>query len=346
MRRVAACAAVLGLLLIWQTLLGEPVGHWLRAQRAPQLEVPAGWPAPRYDFGTNPVTRDGFELGRKLFYDPRLSRDGSIACANCHQQFAAFAHHAHRVSHGVGGAEGQRNAPALFNLAWQPAFMADGAIAQLELQPVAPLSHPLEMGNSLAQVVATLRTSPDYPGRFAAAFGSDTIDGQRVLLALTQFIGSLQSAHSRYDEQRAGRTSFSADEQRGLEIFRARCANCHAEPLMTDFSYRNNGLDAEPRDPGRAAISRDPADHGRFRVPSLRNVAVTAPYMHDGRFDTLDAVLDHYDHGIQRAANLDPDLKDGIALDSDERHALLLFLDTLTDHDFLHDRRFADAGDP
>ncbi len=322
---------------------------WARAlivaHATPQFEVPRGWPAPRYDFAGNPVTSAGFALGRRLFYDPILSRDGSIACGNCHQQFAAFAHLDHRVSHGIGGVNGKRNTPGLFNLAWQPDLMWDGSVHHLELQPVAPMSNPVEMGGSLALAVDKLRQDARYPGLFARAFGSPGIDSQRLLRALAQFTGTLVSADSRYDRYVQGREEFTAQERTGLELFRQHCASCHREPLFSDFSYRNNGLDAAPRDGGRAVISGRVEDQGRFRVPSLRNVALTAPYMHDGRYDSLQQVLDHYAVGIQPSPTLDPLLANGVALSASQRDALLAFLDTLTDESFIHDRRFAETHD-
>ncbi len=317
----------------------------LRAHRTPQLEVPAGWPAPRYRFDDNPVTAAGFALGRQLFYDPSLSRDGSVACGSCHQQFVAFAHADHRVSHGVGGVNGRRNSPALFNLAWQPDFMWDGAGTHLETQPILPIGNPLEMATTLEEVIAKLQADPRYPPRFAQAFGDPRIDSQRLLRALAQFTGTLVSADSHYDRAIAGRERFSADEQAGLAVFRAHCASCHAEPLFTDYSYRSNGLDAVVKDRGRAAISGHAEDEGRFRVPSLRNIALTAPYMHDGRFATLEQVLDHYQHGIAPAPNLDPALAGGVALDEDQRRQLLAFLQTLTDTGFVDDPRFAEVDE-
>lgn len=315
------------------------------AHATPRFAVPAGWPAPRYDFAGNPVTPAGFALGRRLFYDPILSRDGSVACGNCHQQFAAFAHLDHRVSHGIGGVNGKRNTPGLFNLAWQPELMWDGSAHHLETQPVAPISNPLEMGGSLALAVDKLRQDRRYPILFERAFGSPGIDSQRLLRALAQFTGSLVSAGSRYDRAQRGALAFSAQEQTGLALFRERCAGCHREPLFSDFSYRNNGLDAAPRDAGRAAISGRAEDEGRFRVPSLRNVALTAPYMHDGRYDSLRQVLDHYGGGIEHSPTLDPLLAEAKPFSPEQRAALLAFLDTLTDEDFVHDPRFAQARD-
>ncbi|MDB5975791.1 MAG: cytochrome-c peroxidase [Nevskia sp.] len=318
---------------------------WMTAHATPRLQVPEGWPVPRYDFAGNPVTSAGFALGRRLFYDPILSRDGSIACGSCHQQFAAFAHLDHRVSHGIGGVNGKRNTPGLFNLAWQPDLMWDGSVHHLELQPVAPMSNPVEMGGSLALAVDKLRRNARYPELFAQAFGSPGVDSQRLLRALAQFTGTLVSADSRYDRFVKGKEAFTPQERDGLDLFREHCASCHREPLFSDFSYRNNGLDAAPRDAGRAVVSGRDEDQGRFRVPSLRNIALTAPYMHDGRYDSLEQVLDHYSGGIQPSPTLDPSLAHGVPLSPDQRTALLAFLDTLTDESFVHDRRFAETHD-
>ena len=312
------------------------------AHAAEGLATPAGWPAPHYQFENNPVTPAGIELGRQLFYDPQLSRDGSISCASCHQQAAAFAHTRHRVSHGIEGKLGTRNAPALFNLAWQPDFMWDGAVSHIELQPLAPLANPLEMGASLPQVLDTLRADASYPARFAQAFGSPDIDSQRLLRALTQFMGTMVSADSAYDRAAHGGAPLPATAQRGLVVFRQQCASCHTEPLFSDYRYRNNGLDAKPADAGRFGISGDQADTARFRVPSLRNIALTAPYMHDGRFETLDAVLEHYAHGVQPSATLDPLLAKGLRFSDEDHGALLAFLHSLTDERFIHDARYAE----
>jgi cytochrome c peroxidase len=341
-------STLLGLLALplSAALIAAPWAHALIAARAtPQLQVPHGWPAPHYNFAANPVTPAGFALGRRLFYDPILSRDGSVSCGNCHQQFAAFAHLDHRVSHGIGGVNGKRNTPGLFNLAWQPELMWDGSVHQLELQPVAPISNPLEMGGSLALAVDKLRGDASYARLFAAAFGSPGVDSQRLLRALAQFTGTLVSADSHYDRAMQGREAFTPQEHAGLDLFREHCAACHREPLFSDFSYRNNGLDAAPRDAGRALVSGHPGDQGLFRVPSLRNVALTAPYMHDGRYDSLQQVLDHYTSGIQSSPTLDPLLANGITLNAGQRRALLAFLDSLTDDSFIHDRRFAQPHD-
>lgn len=326
-------------------LVGGLVGFVVLHQRSvpDPLAVPKTWPAPRYDFSNNPVTTAGFALGRKLFYDAQLSKDGSVSCGSCHQQFAAFAQLDHPVSHGVGGANGKRNAPGLFNLAWQPQLMWDGAATHLETQAILPISNPVEMGESLAGIVDKLKADPRYPDLFEQAFGTAGVDSQRVLLALAQFTGSLVSSHSRYDRYIAGQEKLSADELAGLKLFREQCSSCHREPLFTDFSYRSNGLDLEPKDEGRSGVTAKPEDRGLFKVPSLRNVALTSPYMHDGRFNSLEQVLDHYDHGILASSALDPLLAKGIPLDPRQRRELLSFLDTLTDEQFVRDVRFADV---
>ena len=339
-RRLLLTGLVIGIGLLSAAILHER--SEFKLVDAPKFQVPKNWPVPQYDFKNNPVTAAGFALGRKLFYDAQLSRDGSVSCGSCHQQFAAFAQLDHRVSHGIGGANGKRNAPGLFNLAWQPQLMWDGAATHLETQPILPISNPLEMGESLEDIVNKLKADKSYSKLFEQAFGTPAIDSQRTLRALAQFTGTLVSNRSRYDRYSAGEEQFSADELAGLNLFRQNCAACHREPLFTDYSYRSNGLDAHSEDEGRKGVTTKLEDHGLFRVPSLRNVALTSPYMHDGRFATLEQVLDHYDHGIAASAALDPLLAKGIPLNSQQRRELLSFLNTLSDQQFISDVRFAD----
>ncbi len=305
-----------------------------------ELTIPQGFPQPVYTFSNNPLTTDGFKLGRKLFHDPVLSRDNSISCESCHQQFAAFAHLDHAVSHGIDNQFGRRNAPALFNLIWHPHFMWDGGINHIEVQPIAPITNPIEMDETLANVVQKLRSHAEYPLLFKKAFGTDSITAPLMLKALAQFMGMLNSYNSKYDKYMRGQASLSPDEQNGLNLFRSRCANCHAEPLFTDFSFRNNGLDDVFADSGRAHITSLPEDIGKFKVPSLRNVALSRPYMHDGRFQTLSQCIDHYRFHVKPSPTLDPLLTDGISLTETEKHYLLQFLNTLTDYEFINDPRF------
>lgn len=310
----------------------------------PGAGQPANFPAMVYGLAQNQPNQATFELGRRLFYDPRLSHSGTVACASCHQQSRAFTD-GRDLAVGVGGRLSPRNAPALQNLRWRHGFMADGGVLGLELQALAPLTSQAEMDTPLADALARLNADPTYQRRFAAIYGPGKIDTPQLLRALAQFTAALTSGQSRYDKyvrHEAGGT-FSAPERRGRALFVARCGGCHATDLFTDESFRNNGLDrAFRRDSGRAHITARAADRGRFKVPSLRNVARTAPYMHDGRFQTLAEVLAHYAHGVQPSPTLDPLLRQldgrlGIPLSRAQQADLLTFLNTLTDQEFLTD---------
>lgn len=308
------------------------------------FRVPEGWPNPVYNFETNPLTEEGFRLGRRLFYEPKLSRDNSISCGSCHQQFAAFAHSMHNVSHGIDGLLGTRNSPALFNQNWHPTFMLDGGINHIEVQPLAPITNPVEMDEDIEKVVAKLQADAYYKQLFTEAFGDDSVTTQRVFKALAQFTGMLTSSNSKYDKyiRKEPGGEFNASEKRGLDLFRANCNSCHTEPLFSDFDFKNNGLEVNPlvNDSGRAHITGLASDKYLFKTPSLRNVEVTAPYMHDGRFFTLDQVMDHYSTGIHQTENLDSSLVNGIPLTTEEKKDIINFLLTLTDHSFLKDDRF------
>ena len=309
-----------------------------------EFYIPDGFPAPVYNFQNNPITQDGFKLGRKLFYDPILSRDSTVACGSCHQQFVAFAH-ADRFSHGIDNLVGSRNSPGLYNLAWFPNFMWDGGVNHIEVQPIAPINNPVEMDETLANAVFKLQRSSFYPQMFEKAFGSDSVTAQHMLRAMAQFMGAMISAGSKYDEYRAGNVTLTTSEMNGLNVFRAKCASCHTEPLLTDMQFRNNGLDSVFfTDAGRGHITQLPQDSGLFRVPSLRNVALTYPYMHDGRFYSLNNVLDHYSSGIVQSSTLDPLLTPGgMNLTAQEKTDIISFLYTLTDHKYIADKRFSEV---
>ncbi len=305
--------------------------------------IPPGFPPPLYDFKSNPLTVEGVALGRKLFYENKLSKDGNFPCSSCHQQFAAFATYDHDFSHGYNNQFTTRNAPGLFNLAWQKNFHWDGGINHLEVQPLAPITAPNEMAEDINNVIAKLKADKSYPTLFKAAFGSPEINSQRMLKALAQFMLTLVSADSKYDRVKKGTASFTVAEQNGYSLFKARCANCHTEPLLTDLSYRNNGLSLNPglKDYGRMRITGKSGDSLKFKVPSLRNTAVTFSYMHDGRFSSFDQVLRHYESGIEQSATLDSSLKTGIVFNQVEKYNLKSFLRTLTDSSFINDPRFS-----
>jgi cytochrome c peroxidase len=304
------------------------------------FQEPNGFPEPAYHFATNQITKAGFELGRKLFYDPILSANNKISCSSCHIQTAAFSHRDHSVSHGIFDRLGTRNAPAIMNMAWSTSFMWDGGVFDLDLQPIAPITNHVEMADTLGRVLEKLRNTTNYPLLFQKAFGSDSITSALFLKALSQFMLMCISDQSKYDSVSRGQTVFTADEQAGYQIFQKNCSNCHKEPLFTDYSFRNNGLsNSSVDDQGRYAVTLNEQDKYKFKVPSLRNLYYTGPYMHDGRFLTLDAVLEHYNSQVKQTPNLDPllqrDGRLGIALNDDEKSKILIFLKTLDDRSFL-----------
>jgi cytochrome c peroxidase len=310
------------------------------------LEIPAAFPKPVYDFSANKLSPGIFTLGRKLFYDNLLSKDNSISCGSCHQRIAAFAHIDHRLSHGIYAKIGKRNVPALQNLIWKDAYMWDGGVNNLEIQPLNPLTNPAEMDETPGNVIAKLESDGTYKQLFCKAFGDSEVTTQRILKSLAQFTGLMISANSRYDQFCAGTDTFSQAEKKGLSIFRNRCAGCHAEPLFTDNTYRNNGMmpDTSLNDEGRGAITGNEEDRYKFKVPGLRNIAMTYPYMHDGRFRNLNEVLDHYSNSGKFHEKSDKSLIRNTPLLKEEKDELILFLNTLTDKKFLYDRRFADPS--
>ncbi len=308
------------------------------------FRVPEHFPQPVYRFRNNERTKEGFELGRKLFYDGKLSRDGNFPCSSCHQQYAAFATYEHRLSHGFNNQFSFRNAPGLFNLVWQKELNWDGGVNHIEVQPLAPLLDPHEMAEDLNQLISRLKKDKTYPALFNRAFGTPGINSQKILKALAQFTASLVSADSKYDQMKIGKVQFNIYEQKGYEIFQQKCARCHQEPLFTDFSYRNTGMatDSTLNDFGRMRITGRKEDSLKFRVPSLRNVFLTFPYGHDGRFATISQVLEHYNSGIIQSATLDSALKNGISITNDDRFYLINFLGTLTDSSFIQNPLYSD----
>lgn len=309
------------------------------------LTIPAGWPTPPSDiFANNKLTEEGFQLGKKLFYDGKLSKDGNFPCASCHQQFAAFATFDHDFSHGFDNSFTTRNAPGLFNLAWMTKMHWDGGINHIEVQPLAPITAQNEMAETIDNVLNKLRADTEYPALFKSAFGNTDINSQRMLKALAQFMGSIISSNSKYDKVQRGEASFTATEQNGYNFFKANCETCHKEPLFTDNSFRNTGLAINPflNDFGRMRITNDKNDSLKFKVPSLRNVMLTFPYAHDGRFYSIGAAIDHYRTGIiTTQPTLDPLLVNRIAITNTQKNDLIYFLNTLTDTTMTKAARFA-----
>lgn len=322
---------------------------WTVGAHMPSVALPAD----------NPLTAEGVALGRLLFHDPRLSRDGRVSCASCHDPARAFADPGKAVSTGIDGRPGTRNAMPLFNLAWAPALFWDGRAPTLRRQVLEPIQHPDEMGQPLPQAVAALATDAALVARFQRAMGGP-VTAERIGLALEQYLLTLVSQDSKFDRAMQGGEPLTAQERRGFELFitehdprlglrGADCFHCHGGALFTNQQFLDNGLpDGAPRglhrrlglpDTGRAQVTGQASDRLRFRTPSLRNVAVTAPYMHDGRLRTLEDVIEHYDHGVERRPGLDPNLAkhppQGLGLSREDKAALVAFLKTLTDPAFL-----------
>lgn len=299
--------------------------------------IPEDWPDPTYKSSDNPINSDVISLGRKLFYDPILSADSTVSCASCHSPYNSFAHTDHALSHGIRDSIGRRNAPALINLAWQSSFMHDGAIHHLDMVPLAPISHPSEMGTNIKEVVHRLNGNVSYATMFKKAFGVHKITGELTLKAISQFLLTLISSNATYDRVMRKEETFASQEENGYRIFKIHCASCHPEPLFTNGRYYNNGLaeDSILQDKGRMVVTGRSEDSLAFKVPTLRNIFYTYPYMHDGRFKTLSGVIKHYTSGIQRSPYLAEALKKPICISAEEKVDLIAFLKTLSDTQFL-----------
>jgi cytochrome c peroxidase len=308
------------------------------------LSIPDYFPAPQYNFKNNPLTKEGFELGKKLFFDRVLSVNNTVSCGTCHQQSSAFSQIGHDLSHGTNGNIGTRNSQPIFNLMWNTSFFWDGGANHIEVQPINPITHPDEMGNTLENVIETLNSIPEYRVSFKKVFNKDYIDTEGIMKALAQYMAFIISADSKYDKIQKGMHgySFTPSEERGYVLFQQKCNTCHIEPLFTDNSFRNNGLAIRTNtkgviDLGRGVITPfDSTSYYKFRVPTLRNLKYTHPYMHDGRYETLSVVLEHYINHIQQTSNLDPLLRNKITLTTEEKDDLLSFLNTLNDETFIN----------
>jgi cytochrome c peroxidase len=336
-----------------QVLAGSPAGA--SAAAVQPLYLPEHFTPYRFQMGAsfpvpdlprdNPLIQERVSLGEALFHEPALSRDRTISCASCHQSDAAFSD-PRRVSVGVRNQPGTRHAMPLVNLAWKSSYFWDGRAPSLRAQALMPIQDHAEMDESLTNVVARLAATSDYPRLFQAAFGSAEITPDKVGLALEQFLLTLTSCDSRFDRAFRGEAKLSSAEQRGFELFMteydprtrqygADCFHCHGGALFTDHQFHNNGLGLDPADLGRSKVTRKEGDQGKFATPSLRNVALRGPYMHDGRFQTLEQVVEHYATGVKRSSTLDPNLAKhpdgGVPLSPADKQALVAFLRTLTD---------------
>ncbi len=304
-----------------------------------KLIYPSYFPKPVYNFKKNPLKSSTVELGRKLFYDPILSRNNSISCSSCHDSHQAFSHAGNHLSKGIEDGIGERNSPAIFNLAWQKTFMWDGVVTNIDVQALAPINHPKEMGEDINAVVRRLNKSKEYKTLFYKSFGDSIATAERAMKALSQFQLTFVSAGSKYDKVKQKKAQFSRSEQTGYELYKANCSSCHSEPLFSTYDFANNGLPIDPtlNDYGRWNKTMEPKYKQMFKIPSLRNLAFTYPYMHDGRFKTLDEVLDHYEKGIEKSPTLAGQLQKPIIFSTKERVDLLQFLAALNDSAFISD---------
>ena len=331
----------------------HPEPLYLPAKCTPYpLQMSATFPIPDLP-RDNPLLVERVELGRKLFFDERVSINDRQSCAGCHSPEKAFTD-GRPTARGAEGELGPRKTMPLSNLAWKKEFFWDGREKSLREQVLQPIQNPVEMHQSLTNLFVKLaRADAKYPSLFSAAFGSPEITAEKISLALENYVLTLTSFDARFDRVLRGEDRFTTEEQRGFELFSteydprrqqfgADCFHCHGGALFQSQSFANNGLDAEFKDLGRHKVTKRDGDQGKFAVPSLRNVALTGPYMHDGRFPTLEEVVEHYCSGIRRSATLDPNLAKhpdgGLPLSAQDKRALVAFLKTLTDGRFQFDK--------
>lgn len=309
------------------------------------LIIPEGLP-PMNIPTSNPLTVEGVALGKRLFHDPILSRDNTQSCSSCHLQEFGFTD-PNQFSTGIDGIEGERNAMPLINLGWQTKFFWDGGATGMESQVLGPITNPIEMHETMANVVAKLNAHDEYPELFRAAFGSAGVTSQNILRAIAQFERTLISGNSKYDKYMRGEVLLTPQELNGKALFedmdKGDCVHCHSMgSTFSDFEFRNTGLDSIPVDEGRYRITLNEGDKGKFKTPSLRNVELTGPYMHDGRFQTLLECVEHYNTGFHYSATLDPNLFFAVKgrMTQQEMEDIVAFMKTLTDMEFVNNPAF------
>ncbi len=304
-------------------------------------------------FKDNTITKEGIELGRRLFYDKRLSANNKVSCASCHKQNRAFADETALSDIGISQKPLMRNTPALFNLSWYDGFFWEGGSTSLEIQVLGPLTHSDEMGKNPEALIKELQGDKLYPKLFKKAFGSKKITLRKLAYAIAQFERSLISANSKYDQYVDGKTKLTQEEAKGLKLYESKCSICHSGALFTDVKYHNNGIDdswfyTSVEDPrlGRYRITLDSADLGKYKTPSLRNLVFTAPYMHDGRFSSIEEVVEFYSEHVKASETLDSTLVpfggNGMGFTYDEKMQLVAFLQTLTDSSFVNNPSYSD----
>lgn len=308
------------------------------------LNIPAGLP-PMPIPADNPLSVEGIALGRKLFYDNILSGNSTMNCGSCHQLRNYFADSNLALSVGIDGIAGTRNSMPLFNIGYSKTFFWDGGAPNLESQVLGPITNPVEMHATMTDVILKIQNHPQYPTLFKNAFGTDIISSKLIFFAIAQFERTMISANSKFDKWKRGETALTAQEQRGMDIYtdelKGDCTHCHSlGSTFTDFEFRNTGLDSIPGDKGRGLITMIADDDGKFKTPTLRNIDVTAPYMHDGRFATLRQCIEHYNKNFHYSKNLAPELKIAVKnrMTENDIDDLIAFLGTLTDTEFINNK--------
>jgi cytochrome c peroxidase len=303
-----------------------------------EFELAAHFPKPHH---TLRIDAQKFELGKQLFFDPVFSKDSTISCASCHQQTAAFSD-TRPFSLGVRDQVGKRNAPALQNLLWSNTFFWDGGVHNIDLIPLNPITNAKELDESMLNIVYKINRAKTYQSQFKTIFHTDTISSHQILEALTHYQAALISDQSPFDNYLRGKIKLSDDEMQGYTIFQTKCGHCHEGPLLSNYSYRNNGV-FKPGDTdlGRYEISLIEGDKGKFKIPSLRNIAITAPYMHNSSLSSLEEVLNHYESGIQLSPSLDSSLRNKIHFQPGEKKKIIAFLKTLTDLEYTKNEKYS-----
>lgn len=325
-------------IFLWCILLlscrrgNDPADEIAEGNKIISLQVPKGLLYPDVPADNQP-TKNRIELGRMLFFDPILSRDSSVSCSTCHQTDKFFADNL-KVSVGIEGRKGTRNAPSLINVAYQPSMFWDGGNPTLEQQVIAPIDNHDEFDFDVNSIVAKLKVHTVYANLFQQAYDQEP-GVYSLTRAIASFERTLLAADSRYDDylQNGNGNALSASEIRGMNLFfseEGECFHCHQGALFTDYSFRNNGLYMQYADSGRARITQDLSDIGKFKVPSLRNAEMTAPYMHDGSIQTLEEVVEHYSRGGVRHPNKSPIIQP-LNLNTQQKEDLVNFIKSLTD---------------
>lgn len=314
-----------------------------------QWVKPSNFPELAYTYQHNELKYSRFDLGKKLFHDVRLSADNTVSCASCHIKEHAFADTGKAFSIGIDGLLGKRNAPAIQNMAFNKEYFYDGASNNLEMVPIVPIHNEIEMREELPTILNKLRLDAEYQQLFKKAYQDDKMTSTSLLKALAQYMTLLVSSNSKYDKyiRKEEGGNLTDLEKRGMQLFRQNCASCHSTDLFTDNSFRNNGVPVNlvVNDKGREEVSGLEEDRYKFKVSTVRNIALTAPYMHDGSLATLEAVLDFYSSGMKDGPTLDPlfrrkDGTVGIPMSGEEKKAIIAFLHTLTDYEFINNPKF------